>query len=406
MSRALENGNAVQPLPLTGEARQLVLEELRTIESNHHFRGSKRYPALLNYVVNAALDGRSADLKERTLGVEVFGRDPDYDTNADPVVRVSAGEVRKRIAQYYHENRHNSRVQIELPIGSYAPEFWIREQEAPATQAAAPQQKELRLPPLVRRSRRAAIWSILLATAALLVLGAVSLRYFRSGRSAAAQSAVDQFWYPMMQSNRPVLIVLRTVPPGKMLQQKFPTVGDHVRYVSVSIAISLANLARLLDEHSKNYEVKEAPETTLTDISARPSILVGADGNEWTMRLVGPLRFHFAFSDDGMERIVDSSNPGRTGWEFNQLAPYTSVTADYAIVARFHDATTQGPVMILAGLGSYGTEAASEFVQSPQYLAQLSKLPGWQDKNIELVLKTDVIGYHAGPPALVAATVW
>jgi hypothetical protein len=78
---------------------------------------------MLKYVVSAALEGHAGDLKERTLGVEVFGRDPDYDTNADPVVRFSASEVRKRIAQYYHDNEGSSSVQIELPLGSYVPDF-------------------------------------------------------------------------------------------------------------------------------------------------------------------------------------------------------------------------------------------------------------------------------------------
>ena len=86
---------------------------------------------MLRYVVRAAIDGRASDLKERTLGVEVFGRDPDYDTNADPVVRISAGEVRKRIAQFYHENGHGVKLEIELPVGSYVPEFMLREPESP-----------------------------------------------------------------------------------------------------------------------------------------------------------------------------------------------------------------------------------------------------------------------------------
>ena len=112
--------------PTSEEERELVRKELDAIVSSHHFRGSKRYPAMLRYVVSAAIDGRASDLKERTLGVEVFGRDPDYDTNADPVVRISAGEVRKRIAQFYHENGHGAKLEIELPVGSYAPEFLLR----------------------------------------------------------------------------------------------------------------------------------------------------------------------------------------------------------------------------------------------------------------------------------------
>jgi len=60
-------------IPVTSADRELVLRELEAILASYHFRGSKRYPALLKYVVKAALDGHSGDLKERTLGVEVFG---------------------------------------------------------------------------------------------------------------------------------------------------------------------------------------------------------------------------------------------------------------------------------------------------------------------------------------------
>lgn len=64
--------------------------------------------------------------------------------------------------------------------------------------------------------------------------------------------------------------------------------------------------------------------------------------------------------------------------------------------------------MVIAGIGPYGTEAAGEFVQSPQHLAELAaKLPrGWENRNLEVVLKTDVIGTKAGPPILVSAFSW
>src|SRR5258706_12869793 len=100
---------------------------------NPHFSHSKRYPALLRYVVEQALAGHTDQIKERTLGIEVFGRTPDYDTNQDPVVRTTAGEIRKRIAQYYHEPGHQDELRIELPCGSYVPEFHMPVQlERPA----------------------------------------------------------------------------------------------------------------------------------------------------------------------------------------------------------------------------------------------------------------------------------
>ena len=77
--------------------------------ASHHFKNSKRYPALLNYLFLLTVEGQAGKMKERTLGVEVFGRPPDYDTNADPVVRVTAAEIRKKIAQFYHERGAGTR---------------------------------------------------------------------------------------------------------------------------------------------------------------------------------------------------------------------------------------------------------------------------------------------------------
>src|SRR5258708_29614357 len=80
---------------------------------------------MVRYVGEHALSGDSGKLKGRTLGVEVFARDPHYDTNLDPVVRTTAGEIRKRIAQYYHEPGHEGEIRIDLPAGSYLPEFHL-----------------------------------------------------------------------------------------------------------------------------------------------------------------------------------------------------------------------------------------------------------------------------------------
>src|ERR1700756_2566052 len=109
--------------PQTREDRDAILRELQAVLASPHFCNSKRYPALLQYIVENTLAGKSELLKERTLGVEVFDRSPSYDTNADTVVRYTAGEVRKRLSLYYHELDRKPLIQISLPAGSYVPEF-------------------------------------------------------------------------------------------------------------------------------------------------------------------------------------------------------------------------------------------------------------------------------------------
>src|SRR5580692_4022598 len=101
----------------------LIREQLKRLLAHQLFMNSKRYPVLLAYTVEQALLGNAGELKERTIGVEAFGREPNYDVNLDPVVRTTAAEVRKRLIQYYYSPDHAKELIIELPVGSYVPSF-------------------------------------------------------------------------------------------------------------------------------------------------------------------------------------------------------------------------------------------------------------------------------------------
>jgi hypothetical protein len=397
--------------PTSEEERELVLKELDAIISSQHFRGSKRYPAMLKYVVSAAIDGRASDLKERTLGVEVFGRDPDYDTNADPVVRISAGEVRKRIAQFYHENGHSAKLEIELPLGSYAPEFLLREPEVPEAVAERDVEEiastEGRLNKSLHRYRIVALGAIV-----VLAVAAAFGIYAYHKAALLKNNSIDELWRPMLKSPEPVLVVVGTGHSAERLSPElaettfFDRITGPYHHVSVATATTLANVAAVLRQRGTAFEIKEDSETSLTDMHSRTIILIGATNNAWTMRLVSPLRFRFLPGPNS--QIQDTKNLQNTDWNVDFLKPYASISTDYAIVARYRDPTTEGPVMVVAGLGPFGTEAAGTFVSTPEYLEQLAKqLPqGWENKNIEMVLKTEVIDGKAGPPVLVSATEW
>jgi len=400
-------------VPVSDEDRKLVYEELDAILASYHFKSSKRYPAFLKYIVDAAIEGRITDLKERTLGIEVFGRDPDYDTSTDPVVRFSASEVRKRIAQYYHESGGHPRIQIELPLGSYVPEFILRAPEPPAALQIVDTSSQpaalFESPRPAAHSRKLGIGLVVLALLAAVVLTI----YLRKSTATSRQASIAYgLWGPLVKSPSQVLIVVgpvrqeTTVPTAERTGAIDSGTGRYDQ-VSVLSAVALAHVAGVIQQQGHTYEVKEAAETSLSDMRARPVILIGAINNTWTMDIVNSLRYRFHV-DGPVASIQDARNPQASSWSVDLSEPAPSVTTDYAIVARFHDPTTEGPVMVVAGLGPNGTEAASEFVNSPQYMQQMAqKAPaGWESKNLELVLKLDVIGSKAGPPAVVAATVW
>ena len=100
-----------------------LLKHLSEIIESKSFRGSHRSGQFLIYIVERAIAGQFDALKERIIGIELFGRSPTYDTGDDAIVRVTASDVRRRLLQYYGENGRSSKFFISLPSGSYVPEI-------------------------------------------------------------------------------------------------------------------------------------------------------------------------------------------------------------------------------------------------------------------------------------------
>lgn len=381
------------------------------------FKNSKHYPALLRYLVEETLEGRQGHLKERSLGVIVFGREANYDTNQDPVVRTSACEVRKRLAQYYHEQEREASVQIDLPAGSYVPEFRYREVAlapsvapiAPPAPGPRPLPIEITPPPPgpplpARRWRRvAAIGS---AAAVLVSAGAFAWRMNRS--------AVDKFWGPVWGNSESVMICLGGSAGAALPADadNAPTVWEVMRRDSVAFAdaVTTGRLTGLFRGNGKRFDIRKAPAFTLNDFRSGPVVFVGAFNNPWTLRLENQLRFSFATDPEirTLHYIRDRQNPGRQNWREDNSVAYTKLTADYAIVSRVLDPMTEKSVVVVAGLTKDGTSAAGEFATEERYLADLARhaQAGWERKNFQVVLSTEIINGIAGPPRIEATYFW
>jgi hypothetical protein len=150
--------------------------------------------------------------------------------------------------------------------------------------------------------------------------------------------------------------------------------------------------------------VQSASATTLEQIRESPTVLIGAYNNVWAQRLLKPLRFHF--TDHPMERIVDAQDATRS-WQRTAPGAYGNAP-DYAIVARFRSDSTGSMIVVAAGLQRYGTDAASQLLTSQALLAEFDRQLGvhWRDKNIEAVLRVDVVNGRAGAPKIEAIDVW
>ena len=412
-----------------------IREQLQRLLAHPLFANSKRYPALLSYTVEQALLGNAAELKERSIGIEVFGRAPTYDANADPVVRITAGEVRKRLSLYYYDSSHAGELVIELPLGSYVPVFRLPEPiiEPPAealdvVEVAPPAQAS---PSVVTPTPSAAVparpsrfrWLV----AGTMLIAGCAAGVFVGMRIQPAPppdppSNIDRFWEPFTSSLNPTTFCLGEpakninidsvnsfeAPVSSPAEPQKLYVRLHLSgNLALADVITLTRTAAALEVRHKAFRVVPASEATFAQLREGPIVLIGAFDNIWTLRVTQRLRFGFE-SKDGVALIVDRKSQTKTTWATAWDLPYQKLSRDYAIVARIHDSTTGQPVIIAAGISEEGTEAAGEILYNPVYLnSLLAKAPAnWEKMNMEAVIETQVIEGHSGPPNVLAVETW
>jgi len=160
---------------LSESAERAVRAELNHLLGGVAFRNSKRCSEFLQYVVEHTISGASGSLKERSIGVELFHLPPDFDPGQHTIVRVTANEVRKKLAQHYlAEDGGHHPVRIDLPPGSYSAEFrW----EMPVTETHVPPR------PSWRAGRMIAC-----AAAILVILGAASFWRWHAAKSISPEA--------------------------------------------------------------------------------------------------------------------------------------------------------------------------------------------------------------------------
>src|ERR1035437_2303486 len=184
--------SATEPEP------QVVQEHLEKILASAAFRSSQRSQQFLRFVVMTVLEHDRDSLKERTVGVCVFGRSPDYDTRDDAIVRVKANEIRKRLSQYYSSEGAHDELRIELAPGSYIPEF----HKAPPESVPEPEPFLMWVTTPAQPNRKRWRWWVLAVAGTVVVVAVAGLLTPRSLPS----SPLEMFWSPALASPKPVVI--------------------------------------------------------------------------------------------------------------------------------------------------------------------------------------------------------
>jgi len=457
MPTAFDSELELTPEPETlAISKAAILRETSHVLASKPFRTSKQCQNFLRYVVLHSVDGREDSLKERVIGAAVLERSPDYNTADDPVVRIRAADVRKRLAMYYQDEGQSASIRITIPSGSYRAVFHVSDQhaEVPPGNAEAARTEHLpeengwpaalEAPGIVSgrdlcaddrqpsgavgrpevasvsepkrggksRSGRRVKVAILSALLVLLV-AAASIWFVRS----EAQREFNLFWAPTFEQARPPIIYVGSNAVYRLSSsflQRYQT--THPNFSGLETLASVDKNQPIgwndLDADDKDF-------VGLGDVAAAVSISTFFRGRD--------VRYDLRFGRDmvfGDFRTTPVVLIGafNNSWtlELNDRMPYRfamikgekgiqgaghfwqtfydkdgAPREDYALITREISPKSGEPVIAVAGLDQTGTRAAAEFVSSPALLdAALRKLPaGWQNKKVQIVLHATVVDY-------------
>jgi len=399
-----------------------VLAQLELITGDDAFRSSKRSIEFLRFVVRETLKGDADQIKERTIGIEVFGRSSAYDTNLDHVVRTAATELRKRLALYYGDKKHRSELRIWMVPGSYIPKFTVAaadsqpDAEAEVRQNAAGDSRheaETTGNAVVHRRNH---WRLAYLLSAA-VLAAAALGYFLLHKP----NPEYLFWKPVLDTPGPVLLAVGDVPNGPPTpvdpgaKQDSPLAIQHsysARSVPFADMVTIAKVVGVLQAGGKKVLIRRENTSSFSDLREGPVVLVGAFNNEWSLRLTRQLRYTLALdAENHLIYIKDAKNPAARTWSWGTNQPRdrvggagSPVLHDYALISRIRNSETGHVLVVIGGLYTYGTESAGEFLTDPQLMQAITQQAhmGAGDKSLQIVLGTTVTDGTPGPPQILA----
>ena len=391
---------------------QLVEHILKT----EPFRRSKRHQLLLQYLVDRTLAGKVEDLTERHIGQMVFGKDEDYNTNEDSTVRVQVRQLRFKLQEYFSREGKHELLILDIPKGSYIPQFRAAEDSSEDSEATAAQSTSITGVadfPAPATPWRA--WALAFAACSVLLLCVLGFILYRDHASASASEAsVQPIPWPLrcvLDTNSRVHIIVAdanygifraatgqtyTLPQylktANELQFPFENMGPNgkglAEYLRGSNLTSLADVmvatkfARLAAQHHIDLSIRSQRDLQPRDFDLENHILLGGpSSNLWdtlfqdelNFTLIDNLgntrtdQFYFANKKPQLKENKEYYGTPGTGTEGDELA-------DIAMLPATQE---HGRILILQGLHQAGTEAAGNFLIAPSNQALLQKALGW-----------------------------
>lgn len=401
-------------LPSQAPDSEEIRQTLKRILSSKYFAQAPKKQKFLQLICEAHLNGRASEINEYMVGYEVFDRNESYNPALDPIVRVGAHELRKKLELYYENEGQNDEIVLGMPVGSYMPAFTRRPRPKAAEISIIPVPEPLR-PALGLKTKA---WIILLSLVVISMLIAIVMLVFANKKlrqqieqGTQQQAMADVYkpvWEPFLTDASPTLLVLSNPPvyrfwnpvdPDYLSKRSIDLTSTEARslaetlgrerfvikrspvrrlvlsydeYTGIGEALGLHRVSALLNKVGNTAVVKQSRTVSAEDLKNHDVILLGSVWvNEWSGKI--PIKEDFIH---GASATIINENP-LPGEQHEYSARFDEesgrLVEDYALITVRPNISGRNKVMVLAGTHSEGTEAAAEFVSREVYLSYLNQ---------------------------------
>jgi len=385
-------------MPAADSAR--LFQEIDRLTKSHSLRGSESLRKLLEYLARQSVEHPDAPLKEYQIATEVYGRQANFDPQSDSTIRVQAGRLRMKLAEYYSSEGANDSIVVRIPKGSYHLVFETR--QAPLAPELAPAQGEIsaameEMEPVAVRRRLAGrifVAGLVVAVVVLASLLWMQKRVTPAGASPAAGRVLNgplaELWRPFISAQEePWVIFSNAAFVGRpetgmryLNSHEDAKAPVHDHYTGVGEVLAVHALDEAFNSFGRKLRVKRGSLFSLDDANNTNLIFVGSPSENLSLLDI-PGTQDFVF-----ERVASGARKGdlalvnrhpKAGESASYLASpsSTSLTEDYAVIAMLPGVSPERFIMILAGTTTFGTQGAVEFVCRPDSAQKLMhELPG------------------------------
>jgi hypothetical protein len=395
--------------------RDQYLKQVDRLVASRALRGSESLCRLLQYLAAWALEHPGEHPKEYQIATEAFGRPPDFDPRVDSTIRVQAGRLRQKLAEYYAGEGAEDPILIDLPKGSYALSFEPRSQPRAHTGELPPANVQDHEAAPARRGPAVSITAftistVLVAAVALFIGFSISRSEHRQAQARTdkpAPAALQLFWKPFLTGTQDPLVVYSNAlfvgrpETGLRYYHRSRDAGDHIfdQYTGVGEVMAVHDLDRMFQLFGRHMVVKRGELFTLDDAQNNNLIFVGSPSENLTLQVIpGTEEFVFHRLTDGPRKgdlAILNVHPD-AGEQKTFLASPANVpmTHDYAVIALMRGLNPTHWVVILAGTTTFGTQGAVEYVCRESFvrdlLLRLSVAPTGELEPFEALLKVNI----------------